>query len=224
MLIFLCFTKTDMLEWDNLKTEELNRKQHVHRGEKSCSHFALEAAGLQKLFKHPSCPWTPHLQLPVTETKGYWLDSSQGFYTWTGGLDLSDLSGEVNSNSKTGENRSTLRSEGFAWSDGDRARAEVPSAPRPQSTNRMRTQGRKLCGNSPARCATIKYCTLRWPQTEDKPLLKGVRLKLSSTVPGEQCSIQAEWSRTKVKPKLSLQKVIKHKSTTGTVHTASATA
>lgn len=30
MLIFLCFTKTHMQEWNNLKIEELNRKQHVH--------------------------------------------------------------------------------------------------------------------------------------------------------------------------------------------------
>lgn len=35
MLIFLCFTKTDMQEWDNLKIEELNRKQHAHLGKKA---------------------------------------------------------------------------------------------------------------------------------------------------------------------------------------------
>lgn len=73
-------------------------------------------------------------------------------------------------------------------------------------------------------CTTVKYCTLRWPQIEDKPLLKEMILKPSSIVPGEQCSIQAKWNRMKAKPKLWLQKVIKHKSTTDTVHTASATA
>lgn len=61
-----------MQEWDKLKIEQLNRKQHAHLGKKAVLILHQWLLGCR------SCLNTPHLQLPVRETKGYWVDSSQG--------------------------------------------------------------------------------------------------------------------------------------------------
>lgn len=83
-----------MQEWDKLKIEELNRKQHAYLEKNLYSDFASVAAGLQELLQHPSFPLDhPHLQFPVAESKVRWSGSSRGLDPSTCGFDLSDLSG-----------------------------------------------------------------------------------------------------------------------------------